>query len=173
MAEALREIESFACHQCGRGSNKRYVTSGKIAAAVFRHGARRALDPNVHSRVSVFNAVRDHSGTILLALKSSNTPQPRTPLKVAARTYRLARLEPPTVHAQARFDCSGDGVRAPRVTVTGDMLEIVYAAIAENEARVIRVLAAEFASDAWPPVYQALVRGIRIELLQDIRKKTK
>ncbi len=59
------------------------------------------------------------------------------------------------------------------MTVTGDMLEIVYAAIAENEARVIRVLAAEFASDAWPPVYQALVRGIRIELLQDIRKKTK
>lgn len=52
-----------------------------------------------------------------------------------------------------------------RVTVTGHSLEIVYAAIAEGEARVVRVLAGEFTGAAWPPSYQANVRGIRIEPL--------
>lgn len=70
--EALRELESFAAHQDGRGINKRYVTSPEIAAAVFRHGESRALDPHLHSHAFVFNVVRGNSSDRLLALESSN-----------------------------------------------------------------------------------------------------
>jgi conjugative relaxase-like TrwC/TraI family protein len=71
--EALYELEAHACHQTGRGVNKRYVTSGAIAAAVFRHGESRALDPHLHSHAFIFNVTRsDSKGGRLLALESSN-----------------------------------------------------------------------------------------------------
>ena len=72
VAEALRELETYACHQDGRGINKHYVASGQIAAAIFRHGESRALDPHLHSHVFVFNVTRDSAGPRLLALESSN-----------------------------------------------------------------------------------------------------
>lgn len=73
VTEALRELEAHACHQAGRGVNKRYVTSGGIAAAVFRHGESRALDPHLHSHAFIFNVTRsDSKGGRLLALESSN-----------------------------------------------------------------------------------------------------
>ena len=72
VTEALRELETYACHQDGRGINKRYVTSGQIAAAVFRHGESRALDPHLHSHAFVFNVVQSGSNSRLLALESSN-----------------------------------------------------------------------------------------------------
>ena len=71
--EALGELEAAACHQDGQGINKRYVTSGQIAAAVFRHGESRALDPHLHSHAFVFNVTRsDSNPDRLLALESSN-----------------------------------------------------------------------------------------------------
>ena len=72
VAEALRELETFAAHQDGRGINKRYVTSPQIAAAVFRHGESRALDPHLHSHAFVFNVVQSDKNSRLLALESSN-----------------------------------------------------------------------------------------------------
>lgn len=73
VTEALRELEAHACHQTGRGINKRYVTSGAIAAAVFRHGESRALDPHLHSHAFIFNVTRsDSNGGRLLALETSN-----------------------------------------------------------------------------------------------------
>lgn len=70
MDEALQELEACACHQSGQGINKRYVASGKIAAAVFRHGESRALDPHLHSHAFVFNVTQNDSGR-LMALESS------------------------------------------------------------------------------------------------------
>ena len=72
VTEALRELETYACHQDGRGINKRYVTSGQIAAAVFRHGESRALDPHLYSHAFVFNVVQSGPNSRLLALESSN-----------------------------------------------------------------------------------------------------
>lgn len=71
VAEALAELESFATHQTGRGLNKRYAASGQIAAAVFRHGESRALDPHLHSHAFIFNVTQDSTGPRLLALESS------------------------------------------------------------------------------------------------------
>ena len=72
VTEALRELETFAAHQQGRRINKHYVTSGQIAAAIFRHGESRALDPHLHSHAFVFNVVQSGSNSRLLALESSN-----------------------------------------------------------------------------------------------------
>lgn len=72
VAEALRELETFAAHQDGRGINKRYLTSAKIAGAIFRHGESRAIDPHLHSHAFVFNVVQSGSKSRLLALESSN-----------------------------------------------------------------------------------------------------
>jgi conjugative relaxase-like TrwC/TraI family protein len=68
--EALHELEAFARHQTGRGLNKRHVASGGIAAAVFRHGESRALDPHLHSHAFIFNVTASETGR-LMALESS------------------------------------------------------------------------------------------------------
>lgn len=68
--EALQELESFARRQTGRGLNKRHVASGGIAAAVFRHGESRALDPHLHSHAFIFNVTQNVAGR-LMALESS------------------------------------------------------------------------------------------------------
>jgi hypothetical protein len=59
-----------------------------------------------------------------------------------------------------------------RVTITGKNLAEIYVAIAEAEARVIRVVSSGFAEEAKLPSYKALVRGIRIEPL-DAEEKQK
>lgn len=68
--EAFQELESFARHQTGRGLNKRHVASGGIAAAIFRHGESRALDPHMHSHAFIFNVTPNAAGR-LMALESS------------------------------------------------------------------------------------------------------
>jgi conjugative relaxase-like TrwC/TraI family protein len=70
--QALQELEAYACNQDGQGISKRYMPSGKIAAAVFRHGESRALDPHLHSHVFIFNVTESSSEPgRLLALESS------------------------------------------------------------------------------------------------------
>ncbi|MEY2878885.1 MAG: hypothetical protein RLZZ15_1265, partial [Verrucomicrobiota bacterium] len=71
VGEALRELETFAAHQVGRGINKRYAASGRIAAAVFHHGESRALDPHLHSHEFIFNVTQGSANPRLLALESS------------------------------------------------------------------------------------------------------
>jgi conjugative relaxase-like TrwC/TraI family protein len=67
--EAFQELESFARHQTGRGLNKRHVATGGIAAAIFRHGESRALDPHLHSHAFIFNVTQNSAGR-LMALES-------------------------------------------------------------------------------------------------------
>ena len=61
VTEALKELESLACRQDGQGINKRHVSTGQLAGAVFRHGESRALDPHLHSHAFVFNVTADGS----------------------------------------------------------------------------------------------------------------
>lgn len=49
-----------------------------------------------------------------------------------------------------------------RVTVTGRSLSEIYKAVPESEARLIRVVAADFVDYAAVPSCKALVRAIRI-----------
>jgi hypothetical protein len=59
-----------------------------------------------------------------------------------------------------------------RVTVGGKNLAEIYKAVAEAEARLIAVVAEDFADEGKLPSYKALVREIRIEPLDaDERSK--
>lgn len=59
-----------------------------------------------------------------------------------------------------------------RVTVIGKNLGEIYKAVAEVEARLLTVVAEDFADAASLPSYTALVREIRIEPLDaDERRK--
>ena len=61
---------------------------------------------------------------------------------------------------------------AHRVTITGRSLTEIYRAVTEAEARLVRVVAADFADAAAVPSHKALVEGIRIEPLDaDERRK--
>jgi len=59
-----------------------------------------------------------------------------------------------------------------RVTITGRSLAEIYKAVTEVEARLVRVVAADFTAEAAVPSHKALVRAIRIEPLDaDERRK--
>ena len=59
-----------------------------------------------------------------------------------------------------------------RVTITGRSLTEIYRAVTEAEARLVRVVAADFADAAAVPSHKALVEAIRIEPLDaDERRK--
>lgn len=59
-----------------------------------------------------------------------------------------------------------------RVTVTGKSLGEIYKAVADAEARLVTVVAEDFADAARLPSHKALVREIRIEPLDaDERRK--
>lgn len=68
---ALVELERQACRQSGQGINKQFIRSGHIAAAVFRHGESRAIDPQLHSHAFAFNVTWDAQGGRLVALESA------------------------------------------------------------------------------------------------------
>jgi conjugative relaxase-like TrwC/TraI family protein len=70
VSEALDVLGPHVCYQDGQGLNKRHLPGQGIAAAVFRHGESRALDPHLHSHAFVFNVTQTDSGR-LLALESS------------------------------------------------------------------------------------------------------
>ena len=59
-----------------------------------------------------------------------------------------------------------------RVTIAGRSLNEIYQAVTEAEARLVRVVAADFAGAAAVPSHKALVEAIRIEPLDaDERRK--
>ena len=89
----LAELERHACRQAGQGINKQYIRSGSIAAAVFRHGESRALDPQLHSHAFVFNATWDAQGGRLVALETS---------EIFARARYLTEVYRNTLSAEVR-----------------------------------------------------------------------
>ena len=53
---AFRELETFAATRVRRAGNQRDRTTGNLIAAAFVHTSSRALDPQLHTHFTVFNA---------------------------------------------------------------------------------------------------------------------
>jgi len=53
--EAMMEMQKFAAARVRRGGQRSDLITGEIVAAVVRHDASRALDPQVHTHFIVFN----------------------------------------------------------------------------------------------------------------------
>ena len=56
---AFRELEIFAATRVRRAGNQRDRTTGNLIAAAFVHTSSRALDPQLHTHFTVFNATFD------------------------------------------------------------------------------------------------------------------
>jgi conjugative relaxase-like TrwC/TraI family protein len=58
---AFRELESFAATRVRKQGNQRDRTTGNLVAAAFTHTSSRALDPLLHTHLTVFNATFDET----------------------------------------------------------------------------------------------------------------
>ncbi|MDI1335894.1 MAG: MobF family relaxase [Lacunisphaera sp.] len=155
--EALRELETFACHQEGRGINKRYVPSGEIAAAIFRHGESRALDPHLHSHVFIFNVTRSSSKSDrLLALESSNIFERTKYLTEVYRNVLAREVQQLGYEIERRsngFELSG---------VSSDLLER-FSKRAQERDRAIALREADLGRELTRDEIALLVRETRAE----------
>ena len=62
---AFRELETFAATRVRKQGSQTDRTTGNLVAAAFTHTTVRALDPQLHTHFTVFNATFDESGTVL------------------------------------------------------------------------------------------------------------
>jgi conjugative relaxase-like TrwC/TraI family protein len=58
---AFRELETFAATRVRKLGNQRDRTTGNLVAAAFTHTSSRALDPLLHTHLTVFNATFDET----------------------------------------------------------------------------------------------------------------
>ena len=58
---AFRELETFAATRVRKHGNQRDRTTGNLVAAAFTHTSSRALDPLLHTHLTVFNATFDET----------------------------------------------------------------------------------------------------------------
>ncbi|MGA2179178.1 MAG: MobF family relaxase [Verrucomicrobiota bacterium] len=67
---AFRELESFAATRVRKQGNQKDRITGNLAAAAFTHTSSRALDPQLHTHFTVFNATFDDSERSWKALQA-------------------------------------------------------------------------------------------------------
>jgi conjugative relaxase-like TrwC/TraI family protein len=67
---AFRELETFAATRVRKQGNQRDRTTGNLIAAAFTHTSSRALDPQLHTHLTVFNATFDESEGCWKALQA-------------------------------------------------------------------------------------------------------
>ena len=67
---AFRELETFAATRVRKRGNQRDRTTGNLVAAAFTHTSSRALDPLLHTHLTVFNATFDENERCWKALQA-------------------------------------------------------------------------------------------------------
>ena len=58
---AFRELETFAAARVRKAANEWDRTAGNLVAVAFTHTSSRALDPQLHTHFTVFNATFDEN----------------------------------------------------------------------------------------------------------------
>jgi conjugative relaxase-like TrwC/TraI family protein len=67
---AFRELETFAATRVRKQGNQKDRTTGNLIAAAFTHTSSRALDPQLHTHFTVFNATFDETERCWKALQA-------------------------------------------------------------------------------------------------------
>lgn len=67
---AFRELETFAATRVRKGGRQKNRNTGNLVAAAFTHTTSRALDPQLHTHFTVFNATFDEMEKCWKALQS-------------------------------------------------------------------------------------------------------
>jgi conjugative relaxase-like TrwC/TraI family protein len=76
---AFRELETFAATRVRKQGGQKDRTTGNLAAAAFTHTSSRALDPQLHTHFTVFNATFDDSERSWKALQAGGIRPPHAP----------------------------------------------------------------------------------------------
>src|SRR5208282_4305187 len=67
---AFRELETFAATRVRKQGSQKDQTTGNLVAAAFLHNSSRALDPQLHTHFTVFNATFDEREQCWKALQN-------------------------------------------------------------------------------------------------------
>jgi conjugative relaxase-like TrwC/TraI family protein len=140
-AVAMRELEAFAGTRVRKGGAMDDRTTGSLVGAAFQHTSSRALDPQLHTHFTLFNATFDPVESRWKALQTSGmfgaihygTAVYRNDL--AARLHRLGYQTRVTAHG---FEI--EGVRPDLIERFSKRAQQRNAAVAREEKRLGRKL---------------------------------
>jgi conjugative relaxase-like TrwC/TraI family protein len=166
-AVALKELEAFAGTRVRRDGAMEDRTTGSLVGAAFQHTSSRALDPQLHTHFTLFNATFDPEEKRWKALQTSGmfgaihygTAVYRNEL--AARLHRLGYDTRPTAHG---FEI--EGVKPDIIARFSKRAQQRNAAVAREEKRLGRKLSNDEVSHA---VHQSRPRKRKDVSERDVR----
>lgn len=140
-AVAMRELEAFAGTRVRRNGAMEDRTTGSLVGAAFQHTSSRALDPQLHTHFTLFNATFDPEENRWKALQTSGmfaaihygTAVYRNDL--SARLHRLGYATRATAHG---FEV--EGVKPELIQRFSKRAQQRNAAVAREETRLGRKL---------------------------------
>jgi conjugative relaxase-like TrwC/TraI family protein len=166
-AVALKELEAFAGTRVRKDGAMTDRTTGSLVGAAFQHTSSRALDPQLHTHFTLFNATFDPEEKRWKALQTSGmfgaihygTAVYRNEL--AARLHRLGYDTRPTAHG---FEI--EGVKPDIIARFSKRAQQRNAAVAREEKRLGRKLSNDEVSHA---VHQSRPRKRKDVSERDVR----
>jgi conjugative relaxase-like TrwC/TraI family protein len=75
---AVRALEAFAATRVRKQGNQKDRITGNLGAAAFTHTSSRALDPQLHTHFTVFNATFDDRERSWKTVRSTSMPSKET-----------------------------------------------------------------------------------------------
>lgn len=167
-AVAMRELEAFAGTRIRKGGAMDDRTTANLVGAAFQHTSSRALDPQLHTHFTLFNATFDPVEKRWKALQTSGmfgaihygTAVYRNEL--AARLHRLGYQTRATAHG---FEI--EGVKPDIIHRFSKRAQQRNAAVAREEKRLGRKLTNDEVSHV---VHQSRPRKLKNASERDVRK---
>ncbi len=138
---AMKELEAFVATRVRRGGAMEDRATGELVAAAFRHTSSRALDPQLHTHFTIFNATFDPVEKRWKAVQSSAMYRA---IRYGTAVYRNELAQ--RLHAlgyrtrKARHGFEIDGVAPELITRFSKRSRQRNLAVAREEARVGRKL---------------------------------
>jgi conjugative relaxase-like TrwC/TraI family protein len=166
---AFRELEPFAAARVRKSGNQRDRTTGNLIAAAFVHTSSRALDPQLHTHFTVFNATFDERERCWKALQAGAMYDA---IRYATAVYRneLARrvrvIGYRTSPAKHGFDIEGVGDTA--LTKFSKRAQEVKQIVGEMEQRLGRKLSNNEVSYA---VHQSRTKKLKGISTAEVRER--
>lgn len=166
-AVAMRELEAFAATRVRMGGAMEDRVTGSLVGAAFQHTSSRALDPQLHTHFTLFNATFDPVEDRWKALQTSGmfaaihygTAVYRNDL--AARLHRIGYRTRPTAHG---FEI--EGVDQKLIERFSKRAQQRNAAVAREEKRLGRKLSKNEVSHV---VHQSRPRKLKNASERDVR----
>lgn len=166
---AFRELETFAATRIRKAGSQRDRTTGNLVAAAFVHSSSRALDPQLHTHFTVFNATFDNQEQCWKALQARamyDAIQYATAVyrnELARRVWEIGYRTSPAKHG-FEIEGIGEGVMRKFSKRTQEVQKIV----AEMERKLGRKLSNNEVSYA---VHQSRTKKLKGISTSEVRER--